>query len=64
MGQKMVAQLVELQEQLRVRVHDAAPELTQAALPLGDHRRVHGAAFRQRILATCSRRQPHNPTDS
>jgi hypothetical protein len=37
---------------------DPAPELTRAALPLGDRRLVRRPAFRQRLVAACSRRQP------
>ena len=42
----------------RTALPDPAPELTRAALPLGDHRLVRRPAFRQRLLAACSRRQP------
>ncbi len=40
----------------RTALPDPAPELTRAALPLGDRRLVRRPAFRQRLLAACSRR--------
>ena len=42
----------------RTVLPDPAPELTRAALPLGDRRPVRRPAFRPRLLAACSRRQP------
>ena len=42
----------------RPALPDPAPELTRAALPLGDRRLVRRPAFRQRLVAACSRRQP------
>ena len=41
----------------RTALPDPPPELTRAALPLGDRRLVRRPAFRRR-LAACSRRQP------